>query len=723
MKKLFEMSKPTNFGIFGYKSSLWVRFACMLFCMQFLAGATDCQSGINSESLENSQISHKTIGDVSGKVVDADQNPVFGASVWISSRSTITNESGSFFVGGITAGSHLLTLSANGFEPFDTTVDVKPGSNSLGMLQLEPEACTGTCAECGFENHVRCTNTMIEKCTVDGWIPIQDCAPYACEQESQGFAFCDVDTCVGTCVECGLENNTRCTDSFLEECTATGWTSVQDCAPNPCIQETEDSALCDNLNCIGTCAECGFLDHTRCNENLVEQCTSEGWIQTEDCGDLFCSEQSQVYAACQPLDTLSGVVQVASGANHTCALFDTDEVRCWGENLDGQLGYSGGNYNELEPVTVNGALFDVYGVIQIAAGGGHTCALLDTGGVQCWGDNAWGQLGDDESVSSVIPKYVVGLSSGVVSISAGHAHTCAVLNSGALKCWGENSYGQLGNGANKTERTPVDVIGLSSGVVQVAAGTYFTCARLGSGAVKCFGKGEDGQLGNGENEDHNTPVDVIGLSTYVDSVSVYGRTACALSVFGGVQCWGNNSYGQLGGGIIADQNTPVSVMGLGKGVTAISNGLNHVCALLNTGAVRCWGIDYYGELGDGSNGWGEFAPVDVQGLSSGVVQISAKGHHTCALLNTSEIKCWGHNFYGELGTQDTKDRSVPTYVLNPSLPCQGTCTECGQEGHTQCNGLQVEQCQNHDWTFVDQCEHLCIQQTLDTGDCPNIPGE
>jgi alpha-tubulin suppressor-like RCC1 family protein len=299
---------------------------------------------------------------------------------------------------------------------------------------------------------------------------------------------------------------------------------------------------------------------------------------------------------------------------------------------------------------------------DVATGGYHTCVLLVTGEVRCWGLNNYGQLGDGTSTNRHVPTGVVGLLN-ARKISAGSDHTCALLDTGGVKCWGYNSSGQLGDGTNVNRSTPVDVVGLPSAASAIAAGTGFTCALLVAGGVKCWGDNSLGELGNGTTGGHSyAPVDVSGLASGVLDVAAGGLHACALSTAGGPSCWGANDDGQLGDGTTTPWNVPVEVTGLSSGVASVNLGGGHTCALLSTTGIKCWGRnDFGGELGDGTN-TNRYTPVDVLGLGSGVAVVAAGGAHTCALLAGGGIKCWGSNGNGNLGDGTTTDRNAPIDV-------------------------------------------------------------
>ncbi|MFN8489082.1 MAG: cohesin domain-containing protein [Caldilineaceae bacterium] len=369
----------------------------------------------------------------------------------------------------------------------------------------------------------------------------------------------------------------------------------------------------------------------------------------------------------------SGVQALAAGGAHTCALTASGGVKCWGANESGQLG-DGTTINQPRPINVSGL---TSGVQTITAGESHTCALLTTGAVECWGFNLRGQLGDGSTTQHSMPVAVTGLTSGVQAISAGNAYTCALLSSGGVQCWGANDSGQLGDGTLTQHSTPGAVVGLTSGVQVIAAGGGHTCAVLTSGSVKCWGQNFNGQLGDGSTTQHSTPVDVVGLSG-VQAIAAGDSHTCVLLTTGSVKCWGWNGAGTLGDGTVNQHTVPTDVAGLSGIVQAIVAGDAHTCAMLTSGSVKCWGNNEQGQLGNGFTYY-QTTPIDASGLTSGVKIVAAGGDHTCDLLTTGGAQCWGYNYYGQLGDGTTNARWAPSAVTGLTTGVQGIT---GGDGHT-----------------------------------------
>ncbi|MCY1020115.1 RCC1 domain-containing protein [Pyxidicoccus sp. MSG2] len=381
---------------------------------------------------------------------------------------------------------------------------------------------------------------------------------------------------------------------------------------------------------------------------------------------------------------LNGLISIRAGESHTCVLFDNANVRCWGLNSSGQLGYEHTlDIGDNEHPYTAGNVAVVGNALQVVTGSNHTCALLEGGFVRCWGGNTHGQLGyghtanigDGEPVAS---EGYVGLGGRAVKLAAGAEHTCAVLNTGKVRCWGANTYGQLGQGHTQDvgnnewvwSAGDVDVGGL---VQDITAGASHTCALLTTGKVRCWGQAELGQLGYGNFAaigDNETPATAgdVDVGGPVLQLSAGKAHTCALLSTGRVVCWGYNQNGQLGyPGYyslpyypyftnVGDTETPASVGTVELYGTAlqVAAGADHTCALMSFGAVKCWGYGGYGQLGYGKPSTlptPNFELVNLGGASA--YYVTAGGSHTCALLSTGKARCWGRNDHGQLGYSNT----------------------------------------------------------------------
>jgi hypothetical protein len=298
------------------------------------------------------------------------------------------------------------------------------------------------------------------------------------------------------------------------------------------------------------------------------------------------------------------------------------------------------------------------------------------GGVQCWGRNTYGQLGDGTNANSTNPVSVSGLS-GMAGVAAGGYHACAVTTGGAVKCWGYNALGQLGDGTNADSTTPVDVSGLT-GVARVVAGGSDTCAVTTGGAVKCWGDNAFGQLGDGTLDAHATPAGVTGFDgsegQRAGTLATSGYHTCAVTTGGGVRCWGRNSEGQLGNNTFTNHLTPTDVWELGHGMTVVAAGGNHSCAVMDadhSGVSHCWGHNAAGQLGI-NPGW---TPVEVVGFKRILVyQLGISPAETGVLLT------WQHgdpantgvtSYEAYRGAEPYGTPSTPE-VPGPAFPVSGT---------------------------------------------------
>jgi alpha-tubulin suppressor-like RCC1 family protein len=409
-------------------------------------------------------------------------------------------------------------------------------------------------------------------------------------------------------------------------------------------------------------------------------------VSTDDGGHLDSgsiptnADASVPLSAC--LGSLSSTRQVAAGAEHTCALLVDGRVKCWGQNTSGQGGNSM-TATQLSPVEVAGIS---PGIDAIAAGGSHTCAHLDDGSVECWGKNTSGQLGANTPTDHVAPVEVAPLRNQVETIAAGGMHTCALLKTGGVQCWGKNDLGQLGDGTYASRSTPSDVLGLTSGATQISTGLNHSCALLEGGTVQCWGANSRGQLGNGSITSPLVPTNVDGLTSDVTAIRAGGEHTCAILKDGGARCWGYNVFGQLGDGSTVNRLSPVPVLGLATEVADITIGRQHSCARMVDGTVWCWGLARQGQLG-GAAVANSTTPMPVIGLSAKASEISAGSDHTCARLENGQVECWGRNGSGQLGNASTSNRLTPT--LRSGLPREVNRIAIHPLGEHQCALLET----------------------------------
>ena len=305
----------------------------------------------------------------------------------------------------------------------------------------------------------------------------------------------------------------------------------------------------------------------------------------------------------------SNVSAIAAGHHHTCVLTTAGAVSCFGYSWN----------NNLSPGINSGA-------VDISAGYLHTCALMSYGGVKCWGRNdSGGQLGDGTNTNRVAAVDVLGLTSGVTAITTGMEFSCALLNTGAVKCWGYNGYGQIGDGTNTNRNVPTQVSGIESEAVAIVGGNNHACALLATGAVKCWGANYYGQIGDATTSNRLTPVTITSLGTSVRSISAGWEHTCAVTRSGAAKCWGRNSEGSLGDGTFTHRNAPVEVDGLDSGVLAINADKSlTTCATVSGNNVKCWGYNAWGNVGDASTD-SRSSPVDVIGLPSGTAENTTLG--------------------------------------------------------------------------------------------------
>jgi alpha-tubulin suppressor-like RCC1 family protein len=412
------------------------------------------------------------------------------------------------------------------------------------------------------------------------------------------------------------------------------------------------------------------------------------------------------------------VAQLTAGGAHTCARFHDGTVKCWGNNYYGALGLGDTQNRGDQPgeMGTNLPFVEVAPgrtVVQLAAGGGHTCARLDDGSVKCWGYNLEGQLGLGDRLTRGDQPGEMGANLPAVSllgpgrtasqIAGSAGHTCARLDDGTVKCWGQNTFGQLGLGDSADRgyfgglgagSVPAVDLGPGRTAQEVFVASSRTCARLDDGTVKCWGANSHGELGIGDYLDRGFRAGQMGARLPVVDLGT-GRTAtqivggffhmCARLDDGTVKCWGYNLVGQLGLGDSqsrGDQpgemgdSLPAVDLGPGRTVLELAAGSEHTCARLDDGSVKCWGYNLNGQLGLGDvrlrgtqpGDMGANLPTVDLGPGRTATHIAAGGTHTCARLDDGSVKCWGKSDRGQLGIGDFRNRGDGPGEMGVNLP-------------------------------------------------------
>ena len=459
----------------------------------------------------------------------------------------------------------------------------------------------------------------------------------------------------------------------------------------------------DNSNC-GICGHaCGVQQV--CNGGAcVSNCVQGQRLCVPDGGSPYCANTQTDNSNCGTCGHACGVQQVCT--NGTCASNcvqgqtlcapDGGSSYCANMQTDNSNCGTCANTCGFQEMCAGGTCIDtcVPDVVAIGqgpgSGSGSPCALKGDGTLWCWGDNEYGQLGDGtitgQSCQSQpckpFPVRVTALGTNVVQAGVGFYHACARKSDGTIWCWGDNEYGQLGDGTTNNSASPVQVAALGTTVAGLAVGGYHTCAVKSDGTIWCWGNNSEGQLGNGTMTSSPLPVQVTALGASVTEAAAGASTTCAVKSDGTLWCWGENTESELGNGAVCPGGgmmppdcptpSPVQVSGL-TGVIHVATGWDHTCAVTTGGMLFCWGSNEFGQLGYGGTGgavgcqpFGNVAscqpvPVYVAGLGASVVEVTADLTHTCARKSDGTLWCWGDNGVGALGNG----------TLTGSATCQG----------------------------------------------------
>lgn len=591
----------------------------------------------------------------------------------------------------------------------------------------------------------------LDDCPDDPCRPAVACAAGTCVREAMPEGTVLADQVDGDCVtrECDADGGVRerpdgadlpaddgvaCTDE-----TCDGVTPVHSPRSEPCYSGP------DNTRGVGLCVDgtrtcdletgdwgacLGEVTPTfeNCDaEHLDEDCDGQvdesgpsckcgdGSISTgEQCDDGNISDADACTSQCAAQEVLA----LAHGGRHACAVLSNSRVKCWGDGDNGATGQGDTLDRGDGPLEMGQHLpvvvLDPSRIPRsLAAGYLHTCVVFTDGALKCWGRNDTGQLGlgdkhhrGDEAgeMGVALPLIGLGIGQTVAAVTAGLGFTCALLNAGTVKCWGDNPFGQLGlgdtfdRGDDPNEMgnalPPVALGGKTA--LAVSAGTLHACVLLDGGEVKCWGANFSGVLGQGDTQHRGdspgemgpnlAPVDLGGPATAVAAGSAH---TCALLDGGAVKCWGSNQHGQLGQGDTLTRGDNSGEMGpsllavdLGADAVAvaITAGGDFNCALLASGAVKCWGRNHNGQLGLGStlnfgDQFGEMgdnlSTVDLgPGVSARAIDAPASGGAfiACASLDDRSVKCWGTGTLGSLGLGDTANRGDQFGEMGANLP-------------------------------------------------------
>lgn len=568
-----------------------------------------------------------------------------------------------------------------------------------GTLQCLPD-CTFDVGDCGG----RCGDNAVdhadgEECDGDNL----DDASCSLLGYGGGVLACGADCrfalagCTTACGNGQVEGQEACDDGGTapgDGCSATcvvetGWT-CDDASPSACAPICGDGhavgpEACDGadlrgrsceaegyhggeLACTGQCAlvldDC--VASGRCGDGVIQAafgetcdgaalggqtCTGLGYYE----GALACSAATCVFDT-SGCSGRCGDLIIQGGAGEVCDSSLLGGATCESRGWHGGTLACGADclaFDELGCALV-GRCGD--GVIQAAFG--EACDGLLAPGQSCAG------LGFDRGTlacSGDCGFDTSGCRGPFLAVTVGRYHTCAVKLDGSAWCWGYNFDGQLGDGTTTSRTTLVAVSTLSSGVATMSAGVDHTCARKTDGSVLCWGNNYRGQLGDGTTTQRLVPTAVSGFASGATGVSAGDQHTCAVKSGGATWCWGINTYGQVGDGTTTNRSTPTALTALASGVSGVAAGSNHTCAVKTDGTAWCWGQNNAGQLGDGTT-TNRLTPTAVTGLGTSVQAIAANYLHTCALRTGGAVSCWGLNAQGQLGDGTTTNRIVPTAV-------------------------------------------------------------
>lgn len=445
---------------------------------------------------------------------------------------------------------------------------------------------------------------------------------------------------------------------------------------------------CTVVSCNGGYTQIG---NTCVETNQSRSCT----IQPENStgGQETSSDGGQTWSACTGFTcnggfdiagnicVEQGVERFSAGTSHTCAISNNEITYCWGSSISGEGGRNAYT-DQYVPVAINTS-----GVLAgkklktITAGDEHTCAISTEGKAYCWGKNNFGQLGNNSTSNSpvAVEVYSSGALSGKIlkKISAGKHHTCALASDGTAYCWGYNTRGEV-SASYTNELVPVSIdqsgILLGKTIKDIQAGIYFTCAVTTEDLMYCWGSNGYGELGNGNNTTSEIPtmIDFSGIlngKTITKMAVQYTTSPCVIASDNKLYCWGYGTTGELGDGTNATKNVASMVDTSGvfnnKNIAQIATGYSSSCALTTDNIIGCWGENYYGEVGNGTNTSTNIPlATTMTGVLNGktIKNINMGHSHICVTDTNFDMYCWGRGSYGQIGDNGGSSRNTPRIV-------------------------------------------------------------
>ena len=398
---------------------------------------------------------------------------------------------------------------------------------------------------------------------------------------------------------------------------------------------------------------------------LLSSCIGTSCPMNQTCGSSGCSAASTPGASLPPWTgslparpvpaptTPIGGRSVWANGWHSCANEGTI-LYCWGQNSDGEIGDgTTRNANSRRPIVA------VPNPSAVGLGQFISCACDRGAQAWCWGRDVEAELGlGSTSPTMPLPTRVPGITD-CLQITGGAQHTCVVRMNGTVSCWGANGSGQAGQdiASMPSVSSPLPVAGLID-VVEIQAGEQYTCVRKNDMTVQCWGDNSRGQLGDGTNTGRSTPGPVANLGADIVEIAGGRFFVCGRHASGLVSCWGGGGSGQLGNGGTGNSTHVIDIPAVSDAVQ-LAAGFQHACALRRSGVVSCWGGNSNGQLGDGTT-TSSSSPVDVLDLAQ-VTSIAAGSVHTCA-RHAHGLACWGQNIVNQIGDGTTTDRWRPVSV-------------------------------------------------------------